>query len=120
MSVPIMRQWVDLTEIRAVQLKAGAGWYARVTLPHGAQTHINCFKTERKHENGLAKNPSNGSRSTEEADMSRSPTHKPEPYSDGGEFGEGEVVGVVLFVARRHRAEMLKFVEEAFDEITEG
>jgi hypothetical protein len=51
---------------------------------------------------------------------SRSPTHKPEPYSDGGEFGEGEVVGVVLFVARRHRAEMLKFVEEAFDEITEG
>ena len=29
----------------------------------------------------------------------RSPTHKPEPYSDGGEFDEGEVVGVVFFIA---------------------
>jgi hypothetical protein len=50
----------------------------------------------------------------------RSPTHKPEPYSDGGEFDESEVVCVVLFVARRHRSEMLGFVEEAFDEIREA
>ena len=47
----------------------------------------------------------------------RSPTHKAEPYSDGGEFDEGEVVDVVLFEACRHRAKVLEFVEEAFDEI---
>ena len=35
-------------------------------------------------------------------------------------FDEGEVVGVVLFVAGRHRLEMFEFVEEAFDEIVEA
>ena len=50
---------------------------------------------------------------------SRSPTHKSEPYSYGGEFDEGEVVCVVLFVARRHGSEMFEFVVEAFDEISE-
>ena len=54
------------------------------------------------------------------AKKARSPTHKPEPYSDGGEFDEGEVVGVVFFIARRHRSEMFEFVEEAFDEIAEA
>ena len=51
--------------------------------------------------------------------QSRSPTHKAEPYPDGGEFDEGEVGCVVLFVARRHGSEMFEFVEEAFDEISE-
>lgn len=50
----------------------------------------------------------------------RSPTHKPKPYPDGGEFDEGEVVCVVLFVARRHRAKVLEFVEEAFDQIAKA
>src|ERR1700722_1033232 len=51
---------------------------------------------------------------------SRSPTHKPKPYPDGGEFDEGEVVGVVLFVARRPGPEMFEFVEEALDEISKA
>ncbi len=51
--------------------------------------------------------------------LTRSPTHKAEPYPDGGEFDEGEVVGVVFFIARRHGSEMFEFVEEAFDEISE-
>src|ERR1700733_4316397 len=50
----------------------------------------------------------------------KSPTHKPEPYSDGSEFDDSEIVCVVLFVARRDGAEMLEFVEEAFDEISEA
>ena len=52
--------------------------------------------------------------------LPRSPTHKPEPYSDCGEFDEGEVVGVVLFIARRDGSEMLEFVEEAFDQVAEA
>ena len=51
---------------------------------------------------------------------SRSRTHKSEPYSDCGEFDDGEIIGVVFFVAGRHRAEMFEFVEEAFDEISEA
>src|SRR6185437_6590637 len=50
----------------------------------------------------------------------RSPTHKAEPYLDGGEFDEGEVVGVVLFVARRYGTEMFELVEEAFDQVAEA
>ena len=50
----------------------------------------------------------------------RAPTHKPEPYSYGGEFDEREVIGVVLFVTRRHGPEMFEFVEEAFDEVSEA
>jgi hypothetical protein len=33
------------TKFEPVQLKAESGWYVRVTLPHGAQTHVNYFKT---------------------------------------------------------------------------
>ena len=47
-------------------------------------------------------------------------THKSEPYSDCGEFDDGEIIGVVFFVAGRHRAEMFEFVEEAFDEVSEA
>ena len=50
----------------------------------------------------------------------RSPTHRSEPYSDCGEFDDGEIIGVVFFVAGRHRAEMFEFVEEAFDETSEA
>jgi hypothetical protein len=49
-----------------------------------------------------------------------SPTHNPEPYSDGGEFDEGEVVGVVLLVSRCDGSEMLELAEEAFDQIAEA
>src|SRR3984957_16246214 len=68
--------------------------------------------------------PQGHDQSTHEARVklspSRSPTHKPEPYSDGGEFDEGEVVFVVLFVARRHGSEMFDLVEEAFDQVAEA
>ena len=30
------------------------------------------------------------------------------------------IIGVVFFVAGRHRAEMFEFVEEAFDEVSEA
>ena len=32
------------TKFEPIQLKAGSGWYVRITLPHGAQSHINYFK----------------------------------------------------------------------------
>jgi hypothetical protein len=34
------------TKFEPIQLKAESGWYVRITLPHGAQSHINYFKTE--------------------------------------------------------------------------
>ena len=39
------------------------------------------------------------------------------PDSGGGEFDEGEVVGVVLFVAGGDGPEVLELVEEALDEV---
>jgi hypothetical protein len=35
-----------LTKFEPIQLKADSGWYVRITLPHGVQSHINYFKTE--------------------------------------------------------------------------
>lgn len=49
----------------------------------------------------------------------RSPTHKPHPDFDGGEFDERELVGAVFFKARRDGAEVLELVEVAFDEIAQ-
>jgi hypothetical protein len=34
------------TKFAPVQLKAGLGWYVRITLPHGEEIHIDEFKTE--------------------------------------------------------------------------
>lgn len=42
---------------------------------------------------------------------------KPHPNSRGGEFDEGEVVGVVLFVARGDGPEVFELAEEALDEV---
>ena len=42
---------------------------------------------------------------------------KPHPDSRRGEFDEGEVVGVVLFVARGDGPEVFELAEEALDEV---
>src|SRR5690606_7615002 len=41
-----------------------------------------------------------------------------QPYSDGSELDECEVVGGVFFVSRGDGAEVLEFVEEALDEVS--
>ncbi len=51
------------------------------------------------------------------SEATRSPTHKPHPDSYGCELDEGEVVGVVLFIARGDGPEVFEFVEEALDEV---
>ena len=51
---------------------------------------------------------------------SRSPTHKAHPDSGGGEFDEGEIVGVVLFEARCDGPEVFELIEEAFDKVSEA
>jgi len=49
----------------------------------------------------------------------RSPTHKPHPNFDGGEFDEREVIGVVFFETRRDGLEVFELVEKAFHEIAQ-
>ncbi len=49
--------------------------------------------------------------------LTRSPTHKSHPNSYCGELDEGEVVGVVLFIARGDGSEVFEFIEEALDEV---
>ena len=54
------------------------------------------------------------------ADHALGTTHKPHPDSRGGQFDEGEIVGVVLFEACGNGAEVLQLVEETLDEIAEA
>ena len=44
----------------------------------------------------------------------------PQPDSDGGELDQGEIVYVVLFVARSDGSEVLQLVEEPLDQVTEA
>ena len=57
---------------------------------------------------------------TRETDRSRSPTHKLEPYSYGGELDEGEAVGVVLFVHLAPSRKYLILLKKNFDEFSEA
>ena len=41
----------------------------------------------------------------------------PDPYSDGSEFDEGEIVVGMLFVSCCDGAEVFEFVEEALDQV---
>src|SRR5579875_787833 len=47
----------------------------------------------------------------------RSPTHKPHPDFGGGEFDEGEVVGVVLLEACGDGSEVFDLIKEPLDEV---
>src|SRR5437868_14352012 len=48
----------------------------------------------------------------------RSPTHKAHPDSCRGEFDQGQIIRIVLLVSSGDSAEVLEFVEEAFDQIS--
>jgi len=47
----------------------------------------------------------------------RSSTHEPHPDPWGGEFDQGEIVGVVLFEAGRDGPGVFELVEEALDQV---
>src|SRR5690606_28984620 len=97
------------------QVLGDPGYLSAPATPSGRAQRGNPFgiRAFRRRDRGIAQ---------EEGDLTRSGLRhrliRSQPYSDGSELDECEVVVGVFFVSRGDGAEVLEFVEEALDEVS--